>query len=50
MKIRYQVSSMSELCDKNPLRFIFSIFILYLDDLIEKLLYLSAINFQVHYL
>jgi len=50
MKIRYQVGSIDELRCGDPLRFIFNVFILKLDHLVQKLLYLSAINFGVYYL
>ena len=50
MEIGYQVGSMSEFGCGDPLKFIFSVFILWPDHLVQEFTYLSAINFRVHYL
>ena len=50
MEIGYQVSSIDELRYGDLFRFIFSVFILQLDHLVQKLAYLLKINFGVYYL
>ena len=50
MEIRCQVSGMSELRYRDLLRFIFDVFILQLDYLVQELACLLAINFGVYYL
>ena len=49
MEIRYQVSSISEFGCRNLLKFIFSVFILQPDYLVQEFVCLLAIDFGVHY-
>ena len=50
MKIRYQVRGMNEFRYRDSLRFIFSIFIFYINHLMQEFACPSAIDFRVYYL
>ena len=50
VEISNQVYNVSKFSSKKLLRFVFSVFINYLNDLVEKLTSLLAVNFGVYYL
>jgi len=50
VEISNQVYNVSEFSSKKLLRFVFSVFINYPNDLVEKLTSLLAVNFGVYYL